>query len=112
MKGMLAGGSHMMEKMQVTEQATSRCYRRGHTIFIHYYCSSLKWTLQSLVSILRKGCLVFNVCSSGYKRSQEEYGKALTVFYKFRNVCMVLAWSVANLSSIGMDDTGVLKLMF
>lgn len=92
----------MMEKMQVTEKATSRCYRREHTIFIHYHCSSLKWTLQSQVSILRKGCLVFNVCSSGYKRAQEEYGKALTVFYKFRSVRMVLAWSVANLSSIGM----------
>lgn len=99
---MLAGGSHTMEKMQVTEKAIGRCYRRGHTIFIHYHCSSLKWTLQSLVSILRKGCLVFNVYSSGYKRAQEECGKALTVFYKFRSVRMVLAWSVANLSSIGM----------
>lgn len=26
MKGMLAGGSHMMERMQVTEQPTSRCW--------------------------------------------------------------------------------------
>lgn len=67
----------MMERMHVTEQPTSRRYRGGRRIFNHYYCTHLKCTFQSLVSILRKGRLVFNICTGGYKRSQSEYEKLL-----------------------------------
>lgn len=65
MKGISIGGSPMMERMHVTEQPTSRRYRGGHRIFNHYYCTHLKCTFQSLVSILRKGRLVFNICTGG-----------------------------------------------
>lgn len=62
-----------MERMHVTEQPTSRCYRVGHVIFNHY-CTYLKGTCPSLISMLRKGYLVLNVCSSDYKRSQVSMG--------------------------------------